>query len=752
MVTIRQEVLPAETYGTGKEIILGDTPKGYVDTIKGYGSGVYGGVTQSYAQYLETQRNQAIERQQAELEAQRRARELKDINDARIRQQQQANITLARQYQASQTNQQGQILLKPSEENLAQQIANKMNVVVSIPETKKEYLPFSALGSRGNYTEAVPTPSKDVDVYIPPQKIPYNENIFTRTEEKAYSFLTSIGERVSESERIARETIKERTGFDFGFLPTPYGFTTATTRLLSPLGFNASKEEETKIAGTVFASGVVAGGLFYGGALGVGVNLLIGGSATTRALDPRRETTERVLSGIQAGLSLTSIGLESYKFFKTTKPTGVEFYGVKTQAEGGQQVTALKFKTTAGETGEALGVSKIVGSSDDFLFGKTEVIGIKGTKVVDLTKGGELRLSNIERFRVGEEFITKQGVDVSAQVGAGRIVSPQGTITNFASLDISKEIEGLTKSIGKTINPNGKVYSIGEIMDYSRLVGGEGSIFSIAGGGSKTSFAKTFAQVSETSLKSSVRGVITTSTSAESTIGTGAKLITSASSLTSTTVPISEVTLDTIQTPKLESVTGTKEIVSPKITSLQTTRQSGRTRQEIKSIQSIDSLTKQRTDLVTKQKQASNLSQKLRLRLMQKQVSEYSSIVPPLKIKTEGFSILKTPTLKGLYIKPKKEKFIALVRRRGMFSPVGVARTYGQAFNLGLSKVGGSLGASFKIVGKGKRTPRLPTGIYASRKEAGVFIEKPSKRLSTRSEVSEIFGYRKKKKGGFSIF
>ena len=65
------------------------------------------------------------------------------------------------------------------------------------------------------------------------------------------------------------------------------------------------------------------------------------------------------------------------------------------------------------------------------------------------------------------------------------------------------------------------------------------------------------------------------------------------------------------------------------------------------------------------------------------------------------------------------------------------------AYQKGKSVVAKTLAASFKITGKDLRLPKS-SGIYRSKKEPGVFIEKRKFRLSKRGEKKEIKSYRRK--------
>jgi len=82
--------------------------------------------------------------------------------------------------------------------------------------------------------------------------------------------------------------------------------------------------------------------------------------------------------------------------------------------------------------------------------------------------------------------------------------------------------------------------------------------------------------------------------------------------------------------------------------------------------------------------------------------------------------------------------FDVFVRRRGEFR--SIARNVGiqEAQTLALRNVGNTAAASFKIIGNGIINIPTPQGFYASKKEPGVYIEKPSRRIKSTGELREI--------------
>ena len=88
--------------------------------------------------------------------------------------------------------------------------------------------------------------------------------------------------------------------------------------------------------------------------------------------------------------------------------------------------------------------------------------------------------------------------------------------------------------------------------------------------------------------------------------------------------------------------------------------------------------------------------------------------------------------------------FTIFGRRFGKFKPIGTATSSGQAIKIGTEFAGKTLGATFKVFGKGFKSPKNILGYKTkqSKKEGTIFIEEPRFRLSKRSEVKEINLYK----------
>ena len=91
-----------------------------------------------------------------------------------------------------------------------------------------------------------------------------------------------------------------------------------------------------------------------------------------------------------------------------------------------------------------------------------------------------------------------------------------------------------------------------------------------------------------------------------------------------------------------------------------------------------------------------------------------------------------------------KNRYAAMVRRKGRFIPVGIFSDAQKAFARGESIVKNTAAASFKVessdaLGLAKAAAQVtPSIFYRSKKERGVFIQRREKRISTAGEKAEI--------------
>lgn len=147
---------------------------------------------------------------------------------------------------------------------------------------------------------------------------------------------------------------------------------------------------------------------------------------------------------------------------------------------------------------------------------------------------------------------------------------------------------------------------------------------------------------------------------------------------------------------------------------------------------------------------------KLTSKTIQKQIQK-----PITKIPTPTITITRTPSRTKPRTPPNFPKFftpsqtskggsfVVSVRRFGKFKPFGIFGTQQKAFAFGKFKTSKTLAATFKVSGSGVKQPQNIFGYRRklSKKEGIVFIEEPKWRLSTPTEKSEIYSFRKLKGG-----
>jgi len=89
------------------------------------------------------------------------------------------------------------------------------------------------------------------------------------------------------------------------------------------------------------------------------------------------------------------------------------------------------------------------------------------------------------------------------------------------------------------------------------------------------------------------------------------------------------------------------------------------------------------------------------------------------------------------------------VRRFGVFKPIAKGLTFAQAVEVGKTRAGRTLAATFKLTpefGKAARGLRTPKGFRRKPTKTGIeFIERRRFRLSTRPETKEIQFFQKRK-------
>ena len=152
------------------------------------------------------------------------------------------------------------------------------------------------------------------------------------------------------------------------------------------------------------------------------------------------------------------------------------------------------------------------------------------------------------------------------------------------------------------------------------------------------------------------------------------------------------------------------------------------------------------------QKSIQKVTQKQIPKLIQKPILKLTPKNPPPRIPpkfprraTKPFRFkLKNYSSKGL----GSFNFTIFGRRFGKFNPIGTATSSGQAIKIGTEFAGKTLGATFKVFGKGFKSPKSLKGFTTKdTKQGRLFIEQPRYRLSTGTEKAEIKMF-KQMKGG----
>ena len=93
------------------------------------------------------------------------------------------------------------------------------------------------------------------------------------------------------------------------------------------------------------------------------------------------------------------------------------------------------------------------------------------------------------------------------------------------------------------------------------------------------------------------------------------------------------------------------------------------------------------------------------------------------------------------------ESYGVQIRRFGVFRPIGARLSLKKAFSIGQTRVGRTLGATFKITGPSPKGFRTPKGFYQKPTKEGIlFIEKRKFRLSTPPEIKEIISAKRRKR------
>jgi len=322
--------------------------------------------------------------------------------------------------------------------------------------------------------------------------------------------------------------------------------------------------------------------------------------------------------------------------------------------------------------------------------------------------------------RISKDGVTKilKNPNINIDVGFGKFPSDIGSKgVNFIGKDIgkgstSKTIQGqrlnqvggsITSSVAKSIDTSQKLSSIKSAKELG---------VKTLGASSKLSFPKSI------STKSSITGNVIAPT--------GKQSISNLPGLSSNS--FNNLGQTNNQRASISSINAI----------------SGRTRSRPRTKLDTRSAQPQRINQI----QTSGLKQSQKTRVLSipklSQLSRQSGTARPIfniNIPTNAGGIFRLPSIKGSAktISPEG-KFAVSVRRRGIFRTVGRGLSGGRAINVGRNIVGGSLAATFKLTpqSKGISTKGFGTPRGFKRKKGGLFIESPSLRLSTSSEVQEI--------------
>ena len=120
--------------------------------------------------------------------------------------------------------------------------------------------------------------------------------------------------------------------------------------------------------------------------------------------------------------------------------------------------------------------------------------------------------------------------------------------------------------------------------------------------------------------------------------------------------------------------------------------------------------------------------------------------VPP-KIKARTRFGVPFPKFKGSSFGNFFGKFNVFGRRFGKFKPIGIATSTEKALKIGTNFAGKTLGATFKITGKGLKLPKIIPGYRIKQTKQGtLFIEQRRYRLNTPTEKREIKSYKRRKR------
>lgn len=420
-------------------------------------------------------------------------------------------------------------------------------------------------------------------------------------------------------------------------------------------------------------------------------------------------------------------------------PTKVTFVGAQqTVGQKGATITQVGFQAQKGREitkGIARGITGVRPDA-------------KGTRFLTVTTGGRVRTGVTfptgkiqprltQKFQSIQAGRTIQGKrNLFLQVGAGR-VKQQG-FTDFISVGIGQRGKGVIAFRGATATTRGRVDSVGLIKEINKQT--------------------------NTRAFTSVRGTGSTVTSQQALGSTQQATqagITAQRAIPKTLPFTSKPTTQQTQVKPIRVSTTTAQVQV----------QQPAQRVDVINIQipTVTQATKQRSRLRLSTGQGARQQQRQVLEISQtpvQKVIQVQALAQPQKTQQRGRSqsslvvptlitpITKTP--KPFFtFKPRQQqklsqpkRFTVELRRFGTFRIIGRTRTQRQAFTIGRQQARTTLGATFRVKGRGVRQPtKIPQFRTKKTKRGVVFIEQPKFRLSTGTELGEIQSFRRLKGG-----
>ena len=518
-------------------------------------------------------------------------------------------------------------------------------------------------------------------------------------------------------------------------------------------------------------------------------------TATTKITGVKLTKEERERGGIILGEAALFAG--AAPFFQTTaqltktlgKTTDVLITGVTQKGAGKAIQTDIKFLTSEGKTGVARGLSVSRQSADDLVQSLTIGAGKVSTKRIVRLPDAKI-ITKFKKFGGIEESVSKgigdtffkqysKGFTFSKQLPTGKFIEfPTGKlkfnlklltkqITRFESGTLGGSGGQVTKGV---VDIGGKPFKVLTQMpdDITTFIGGlrgEGGLAKFGGLlkdakgvdkiftiGTKTKTGlisppafQSLASITTQAVQPTITPVILSPALAFAPLQ---KLVTlpqikdltpSVSvrqpSITGAVVKTKQRTIPSQKfverlTPKFDS----KAILS----TAQPQPQRSRERQKLQTKQQTKQLSRQKVLQQTRQrlKQRQKLALKMPQLLQQEQVSRFLGF-PKFQFfpKPKRLVPFALPRLRGKTKKKDQQIFTTFVRKRGRFIPILKTADFQKAFAGGKSHVEQSLRATFKIEGLGKQLVPTPKGF---RRKGQLFIQRRSKRLSARKEVSDI--------------